>query len=242
MSRKAIEAWLAIRHAPPLRASAWLRPTNRCWRAMQAFTDARDPDTPDELWLLEHDPVFTLGQAGKPEHVLVRRRHSGDQGRSRRPGDLPRAGPDRWLSVDRPAPARHRRARIGRVASSRPSSTRLSTGTSSPCDATARPASSRPMPKSRRSGCACAAVARFTDWRSMWRWIWSRFSASIRADIEGLRVTQMLDLGGPGALSDVEDVLIAELARQFGLTSRSRPTRRNFRPCRPCVWPTRCRA
>ncbi|MEO5566125.1 MAG: lipoyl(octanoyl) transferase LipB [Luteimonas sp.] len=40
------------------------------WRAMQAFTDARDATTPDELWLVEHDPVFTLGQAGRPEHVL----------------------------------------------------------------------------------------------------------------------------------------------------------------------------
>ena len=38
---------------------------------MQRFTDARDADTPDELWLVEHEPVFTLGQAGKPEHVLV---------------------------------------------------------------------------------------------------------------------------------------------------------------------------
>ncbi|WP_374353321.1 lipoyl(octanoyl) transferase LipB [Chitinimonas sp.] len=42
------------------------------WRAMQAFTDARTADTPDELWLLEHPPVFTQGQAGKPEHVLQR--------------------------------------------------------------------------------------------------------------------------------------------------------------------------
>ncbi len=41
------------------------------WRAMQRFTDARGPDTPDELWLVEHDPVFTLGQAGKPEHLLA---------------------------------------------------------------------------------------------------------------------------------------------------------------------------
>lgn len=41
------------------------------WRAMQAFTDRRGPDTPDELWVVEHPPVFTLGQAGKPEHVLA---------------------------------------------------------------------------------------------------------------------------------------------------------------------------
>lgn len=38
--------------------------------AMRGFTDLRGPDTPDELWLLEHPPVFTLGQAGREEHLL----------------------------------------------------------------------------------------------------------------------------------------------------------------------------
>lgn len=38
---------------------------------MRAFTDERDSDTPDELWLLQHPPIFTLGQAGRPEHVLA---------------------------------------------------------------------------------------------------------------------------------------------------------------------------
>jgi lipoyl(octanoyl) transferase len=37
---------------------------------MKAFTDDRDETTTDELWLVEHDPVFTQGLAGKPEHVL----------------------------------------------------------------------------------------------------------------------------------------------------------------------------
>lgn len=41
------------------------------WQAMQAFTDNRDESTPDELWLVEHDPVFTQGQAGKEEHILA---------------------------------------------------------------------------------------------------------------------------------------------------------------------------
>lgn len=40
------------------------------WQAMQAFTEAREPTTPDELWVVEHAPVYTLGQAGRPEHVL----------------------------------------------------------------------------------------------------------------------------------------------------------------------------
>ena len=37
---------------------------------MQAFTDARTADTPDELWVVEHPPVYTLGMAGKEEHLL----------------------------------------------------------------------------------------------------------------------------------------------------------------------------
>ena len=42
----------------------------RCWRAMQAWTDARSADTPDELWITEHPPVYTLGLAGRREHLL----------------------------------------------------------------------------------------------------------------------------------------------------------------------------
>lgn len=42
----------------------------RTWRAMQAFTDARGPDAADELWITEHPPVYTLGLAGRGEHLL----------------------------------------------------------------------------------------------------------------------------------------------------------------------------
>ncbi|HEX6707943.1 MAG TPA: lipoyl(octanoyl) transferase LipB [Albitalea sp.] len=38
--------------------------------AMRAFTESRQPDTPDEIWLCEHPPVYTQGVAGRPEHVL----------------------------------------------------------------------------------------------------------------------------------------------------------------------------
>ncbi|HFC30970.1 MAG TPA: lipoyl(octanoyl) transferase LipB [Oceanospirillales bacterium] len=40
------------------------------WHAMQAFTDNRDENTLDELWVVQHPPVFTQGQAGKAEHIL----------------------------------------------------------------------------------------------------------------------------------------------------------------------------
>ncbi len=46
------------------------------WRNMQQFTDTRNNNTGDEVWLVEHPPVFTLGMNGKPEHLL-------------NPGDIP---------------------------------------------------------------------------------------------------------------------------------------------------------
>lgn len=54
--------------------------------AMKAFTERRDAMTPDELWLVQHDPVFTQGQAGKAEHVLL-------------PGDIPVVQVDRGGQV-----------------------------------------------------------------------------------------------------------------------------------------------
>ncbi|SAK46147.1 lipoate-protein ligase B [Caballeronia temeraria] len=48
-----------------------LEPYNQSFDAMRAFTDARTPDTQDEIWLVEHPPVFTLGLAGDPAHLLL---------------------------------------------------------------------------------------------------------------------------------------------------------------------------
>lgn len=48
-----------------------LQPYAPVSQEMHDFTDRRDDDTPDEIWLVEHPPVFTQGQAGKAEHVLA---------------------------------------------------------------------------------------------------------------------------------------------------------------------------
>ncbi|WNC71257.1 lipoyl(octanoyl) transferase LipB [Thalassotalea psychrophila] len=58
----------------------------KVWHAMQDFTDTRDDTVDDELWLVEHPPVFTQGQAGKEEHLLM-------------PGDIPVVKVDRGGQV-----------------------------------------------------------------------------------------------------------------------------------------------
>lgn len=56
------------------------------WQAMSDFTNQRTPETGDQLWLVEHPPVFTQGQAGKAEHLLF-------------PGDIPVVQTDRGGQV-----------------------------------------------------------------------------------------------------------------------------------------------
>jgi len=56
---------------PTLRIRDWQQAEYASvWQAMRAFTDARGADSADEIWQVEHPPVFTLGQAGRPEHIL----------------------------------------------------------------------------------------------------------------------------------------------------------------------------
>ncbi len=63
-----------------------LQPYEPVWQRMQAFTNQRQADTPDEIWLLQHHPVFTQGQAGKAEHLL-------------NPGEIPVVKTDRGGQV-----------------------------------------------------------------------------------------------------------------------------------------------
>ena len=63
-----------------------LQPYEQVWAAMTEFTNIRKPETLDQLWLVQHPPVFTQGQAGKAEHLLV-------------PGDIPIVQSDRGGQV-----------------------------------------------------------------------------------------------------------------------------------------------
>lgn len=72
--------------SPPIIRQLGLQPYEAVWQRMQQFTNERTTETEDEIWLVEHPPVFTLGQAGKPEHLL-------------NPGDIPIVASDRGGQV-----------------------------------------------------------------------------------------------------------------------------------------------
>ncbi|NND58780.1 MAG: lipoyl(octanoyl) transferase LipB [Gammaproteobacteria bacterium] len=71
---------------PPLLRDLGSQPYEPVWRRMQEITRTRDQDTPDEIWFLEHPPVFTMGLNGSAEHLLA-------------PGDIPVINIDRGGQV-----------------------------------------------------------------------------------------------------------------------------------------------
>ena len=184
------------------------------WRAMQAFTDARTAETSDELWVVEHEPVFTLGQAGKWEHVLM-------------PGSIPVVPVDRGGQVTYHGPGQIvayplvdlRRAGIGvREFVQRIEQAIIDTlaewnivavrkeGAPGVYVAGAKVAA---LGLRVRRGCTFHGLA-FNVNMDL-----EPFHRINPCGFQGLQVTQVLDLGGPSRLADVESVLIAELARQF---------------------------
>ena len=201
-----------------------LQPYQPMWRAMQAFTDARTPETPDELWVVEHGPVFTLGQAGKWEHVLM-------------PGDIPVVPVDRGGQVTYHGPGQIvayplvdlRRAGLGvREFVRRIEQAIIDTlaewnilasrrdGAPGVYVAGAKVAA---LGLRVRRGCTFHGLAFNVDMNL------EPFQRINPCGFEGLKVTQVLDLGGPSRLADVESVLVAELARQLGLVAQPAPPR-----------------
>lgn len=190
------------------------QPYEPVWRAMSAFTDNRVADTVDELWLLEHDPVFTLGQAGKMEHVLV-------------PGDIPVVPVDRGGQVTYHGPGQIvayplidlRRAGVGvREMVHRIEQSIIDTLAHWDISAERREgapgvyvgaAKLAALGLRVRRGCSFHGLALDVDMDL------EPFQRINPCGYKGLEVTQMVDLGGPSRLADVEEVLIGAFCRQF---------------------------
>ncbi len=186
------------------------------WRAMQGFTDARNTDTPDELWLVEHDPVFTLGQAGKPEHVLM-------------PGDIPVIKVDRGGQVTYHGPGQIvayplldlKRLKIGvRDYVCRIEQAVIDTLDHWNIHAVRRDgapgvyvndAKVAALGIRVRRGCTFHGLAFNVDMDL------APYHRINPCGYAGLQVTSMLDLGGPSSLDAVKPVLLEALAAQFGL-------------------------
>ena len=187
------------------------------WRAMQAFTDARSEDTPDEIWLVEHDPVFTLGQAGKPEHVLM-------------PGDIPVLHVDRGGQVTYHGPGQIvayplldlKRLKIGvRDYVHRIEQAVIDTLGAWNIEGTRRDgapgvyvngAKVAALGIRVRRGCTFHGLAFNIGGESV-----GPFARINPCGYEGLQVVALSDLGGPGSLEAVKAVLLEQLAAQFGL-------------------------
>jgi lipoyl(octanoyl) transferase len=214
---------------PPVRDAASQRGLREClvgdlgrqpyepvWRAMQRFTDARDEQTPDELWLVEHDPVFSLGQAGKPEHVLM-------------PGDIPVLHVDRGGQVTYHGPGQIvayplldlRRLKIGvREYVQRIEQAVIDTLGDWNIGAARREGAPGVYVGGEKIAALGIRVRRGCSFHGL--------AFNIAMDLEpfsrinpcgyaGLRVTSMADLGGPSSLAPVKASLLTHLAAQFGL-------------------------
>jgi lipoyl(octanoyl) transferase len=187
---------------------------------MQAFTDTRGESTPDELWVLQHEPVFTLGQAGKWEHVLM-------------PGDIPVVPVDRGGQVTYHGPGQIvayplidiRRAKIGvrdfvhRIEQSIIDT--LDTWNIVAVRKDGAPgvyvngAKVAALGLRVRRGCTFHGLAFNVDMDL------EPFHRINPCGFQGLQVTQVMDLGGPSSFAEVEEVLIENLARQLGMTPES---------------------
>lgn len=198
------------------------QPYEPVWRAMQAFTDARGPDTPDELWLVEHDPVFTLGQAGKAEHVLM-------------PGEIPVLQVDRGGQVTYHGPGQIvayplldlKRLKVGvREYVERIEQAVIDTLADwnihgeRRCGAPGvyvNGAKVAALGIRVRRGCTFHGLA-FNIAMDL-----SPFHRINPCGYAGLQVTSMLDLGGPSSLDAVKPVLLGHLADVFGLAPEAAP-------------------
>ncbi|WP_459040684.1 lipoyl(octanoyl) transferase LipB [Stenotrophomonas sp. PSU-St83] len=186
------------------------------WLAMQRFTDQRADETTDELWVVEHDPVFTLGQAGKDEHVLA-------------PGAIPVLHVDRGGQVTYHGPGQIviypllRLPRLGigvRDYVCRIEQAIIDTLAEWNIGAERREGAPGVYVGNAKIAALGIRVRRGCTFHGL--------AFNVAMDLEpfhrinpcgyqGLQVTSVVDLGGPSGMDAVKTVLLEQLARQFGL-------------------------
>ncbi|MBJ6981603.1 lipoyl(octanoyl) transferase LipB [Luteimonas sp. MC1572] len=207
---------------PALLRELGRQPYEPVWRAMQAFTDRRDDATPDELWVVEHDPVFTLGQAGKPEHVLL-------------PGDIPVLHVDRGGQVTYHGPGQLvvyplldlKRLKIGvRDYVCRIEQALIDTLAGWDIAAARREGAPGVYVGDAKIAALGIRVRRGCTFHGL--------AFNIAMDLEpfrrinpcgyaGLAVTSVVECGGPASLDIAGPALVATLATQFGLAPSEAP-------------------
>ena len=203
------------------------QPFERVWPAMEGYTDARGDDGADELWLVEHDPVFTLGQAGKPEHVLapgeipVVRTNRGGQVTYHGPGQIvayPLVDLRRLNLGVREFVCRIEQALIDTLATWNITARRKDGAPGVYVDGAKIGALGLRV----RHGCSFHGLA-FNVAMDL-----EPFARINPCGYAGLAVTSVINCGGPETPAEVAPVLVAELSRQLGLrphTSDALPPR-----------------
>lgn len=195
-----------------------LRDYAQTYADMRTFTEARKPSTPDEIWFLEHPPVFTQGQAGKPEHLLD-------------PGDIPVVASNRGGQVTFHGPGQlvayplldlHRRGMGIRELVSLLERAMIETVEAYGVEAFARPDAPGVYVNLetgvRKLGSIGLRVSRGCSYHGL--------SLNVAMDLEpfsrinpcgyaGLRMTQLNELGSPRRVSDVADDLERVLRRRL---------------------------
>ncbi|NYZ61769.1 lipoyl(octanoyl) transferase LipB [Luteimonas deserti] len=199
-----------------------LRPYAPVWRAMQHVTDTRGPDTPDEVWVVEHPPVFTLGQAGKPEHVLA-------------PGDIPVLQVDRGGQVTYHGPGQLvvyplldlPRLKIGvRDYVCRIEQSIIDTLGDWNIEAARRPGAPGVYVNDAKIAALGIRVRRGCTFHGLAFNVAMDLAPFRRINPCGyadLPVVALADLGGPSSLDAVADALLGHLADQFGLALADAP-------------------
>lgn len=188
--------------------------------AMREFTLARNEGTADELWLLEHSPVFTLGQASKPEHLLM-------------PGDIPIVQSDRGGQVTYHGPGQligyvmvdlHRLGYGVRSLVDRIEQAMIATLTGYGIEAHPRRDAPGVYVGTRKIGSLGLRIRHGRSYHGL--------SLNVNMDLEpfarinpcgyaGLQMTQTSELGGPADLQTAAAALTPQLLASLGLESAS---------------------